>query len=168
MTTVATLIGVLAGVAALVGAVVAVSHRNAVVGALFLVINLLAIAVFFVLLEAPFIAAIQVIVYAGAIMVLFLFIIMLLDLRHEDPLRGGWLQRVLAGAAGALFLILVARGTMGGAVAEPAAVAPGFGSPERLAAALFSTYLVPFEVISVLLLVAMVGAVVLARRQKDS
>ncbi len=162
------LVGVLAAVAALVGAVVAVSHRNTVVGALFLVLNLLAIAVFFVLLEAPFIAAIQVIVYAGAIMVLFLFIIMLLDLRHEDPLRGGWLQRLLAGAAGALFLALVARGTMGGAIPGSAAAPPGFGSPEHLAAALFSTYLVPFEVISVLLLVAMVGAVVLARREKDS
>jgi NADH-quinone oxidoreductase subunit J len=157
-----TLVGVLAGVGALVGAAVAVSHRNAVIGALFLVLNLLSIAVLYVLLEAPFVAAIQVIVYAGAIMVLFLFIIMLLDLRHEEGSESGWLQRALATAAGALLLVFLARGIMG--AAAPAAAAGKAGGVAELAAVLFTRYLVPFEVISVLLLVALVGAVVLARR----
>ena len=157
------MVAILAAVGALVGAVVAVSHRNAVVGALFLVLNLLSLAIFYVLLEAPFVAAIQVIVYAGAIMVLFLFIIMLLDLRRESGRESGWLQRVLGGAGGALLLLYLARGVLGEAP-EAAAPAEGFGSPEQIAAVLFSRYLVPFEVISVLLLVALVGALVLARR----
>ena len=163
------LVGLLASVAALTGAIVAVTHRNTVVGALFLVLNLLSIAVLYVLLEAPFVAAIQVIVYAGAIMVLFLFIIMLLDLRREDGLQSGFLQRALAMVTGGLFLIFVGRAAVGEA-APPGAAAGGVagaapGSPERLAAVLFSDYLIPFEIISVLLLIALAGAVVLARRR---
>ncbi|MEE9219065.1 MAG: NADH-quinone oxidoreductase subunit J [Acidobacteriota bacterium] len=162
------LLGVLASVAALVGAIVAVTHRNAVVAAVFLIINLLSIAVFYVLLDAAFIAALQVILYAGAIMVLFLFIIMLLDLRHEEDRQSGPLQWLLSLAGGALFLVLLGRAAARGVDAAGAELPADFGSVERIAALLFSSYLVPFEMISVLLLVAMVGAVVLARRRSPS
>jgi NADH-quinone oxidoreductase subunit J len=159
------LLGAAAALAALVGAFMAVTHRHTLVAALFLVLNLLSVAVLYVLLEAPFVAAVQVIVYAGAIMVLFLFIIMLLDLRHEEGRQSGLLQRFLALGGGAIFLLLLARGALREPPPADAAAPAGLGSPERVAALLFSDYLVPFEMISVLLLAALVGAVVVARRR---
>jgi NADH-quinone oxidoreductase subunit J len=162
-----TLIGVVASVTALAGALAAVTHRNTVVGAMFLVLNLVSVAVFYVLLSAPFIAALQVLLYAGAIMVLFLFIIMLLDLRREEERQSGFLQKALAVIGAVLFFVLVSGAATRGLPPAPADVPEGFGAVESVAAALFSDYLVPFEVISLLLLVAMVGAVVLARRRAE-
>lgn len=159
-----TLVGIVATAMALIGAITAVTHRNAVVGAVFLVLNLVSVAVFYVLLSAPFIAALQVILYAGAIMVLFLFIIMLLDLRQEEERQSGLLQKALSVIGGGVFFLMLWRAATGGTTSAAAELPEGFGSVETVATALFTTYLVPFEAISLLLLVAMVGAVLLTRK----
>jgi NADH-quinone oxidoreductase subunit J len=138
--------------------------RNPIHGALFLVVNLACVAVFYLMLGAEFLAAAQVIVYAGAIMVLFVFAIMVLIPGKEetgpDPRRS---TRILAVPLGALLLvqlalILSARGSV------PAAPALT-GGIEPLGRLLFTDYLFPFELTSVLLLAAMVGVLVLARRR---
>ncbi|MBI3287738.1 MAG: NADH-quinone oxidoreductase subunit J [Chloroflexi bacterium] len=146
--------------------------RNTVHSALFLVLHLLAQAALYVLLEAHFIAAVQVVVYAGAIMVLFLFVIMMLSLERGeaagDRVPG---QRVWAFGLGLTFLTLLGfslaqapiRGQGEGLTPERI-VALG-GNTEALGRLLFTQYLFAFEVVSVLLLVAMVGAVVLAKRR---
>jgi NADH-quinone oxidoreductase subunit J len=138
--------------------------RNPIHGALFLVINLACVAVLFLSLGAEFLAAAQVIVYAGAIMVLFGFAIMVLIPGKEetgpDPRRG---VRVLALPIGAVLFVQLAMILMPGREA-PTAPAPG-GSAESLGRLLFTDYLFPFELTSVLLLAAMVGVLVLARRR---
>ena len=157
---------VTAGVA-LMAALFVVFHRNPVVNAVALVINLACIAVFFLLLHAPFLAVIQVIVYAGAIMVLFLFVIMLLDLRVEmTRQRGGMFQRWMGiASAGLVFgLLLVALRRSEAFTLEVPRI-PGFGTTEEVARNLFTLHLLPFELASVLLLVAMVGALMLAGRR---
>jgi NADH-quinone oxidoreductase subunit J len=141
--------------------------ENAVYSALFLVVNFGVVAAFFLLLGAPFIALAQATVYAGAIMVLFLFVIMLLGAeRLSHTSRLAW-QAPLAITLGVVLLIeagyiLVVRG-LGG---PPPAGAPARGGPQAIGVELFTTYLVPFEVTSVLLLVGMVGAIVLTRDDK--
>ena len=162
---------VIAAAVILAGAVGVVSSRNPVHSALSLVATLFGVAVLFVAQDAQFLAAVQVIVYAGAIVVLFLFVIMLIGVdREEDvraePLRG---QRPAAAAFGALGLaelLGLARfhhwvtGTP-----STAGLASGVGSNvEKLARSVFTRYLLPFEITSVLLVIAVVGAVVLARR----
>jgi NADH-quinone oxidoreductase subunit J len=141
--------------------------RNAVYSALFLVLNFMTVAVFFLLLNAAFIALMQVTVYAGAIMVLFLFVIMLLGAeRIETGASLPW-QAPVAMALTVLLLGLMALALL--QAPETAAlpfVGPTFGSPTAVGELLFSDYVLPFEVTSLLLLVAMVGAIVLTRRQK--
>jgi NADH-quinone oxidoreductase subunit J len=158
---------------AMAGGLLCITRKSPVVSALWLVVTLFALAAMYVLLDAQFIAALQVLVYAGAIMVLFLFVIMLLNLGRPGPtdikgpvgvgiaaLLGGTLLlqlRVLGHAAppagiqlpeGAMATVQQQQGLVG-AVARP----------------LFDTYLIPFEITSVLLLAAIVGAVVLAKRR---
>ena len=141
-----------------------VLKRNPIHGALFLVINLFCVAVFYLMLGAEFLAAAQVIVYAGAIMVLFLFAIFVLIPGKEetgpDPRRA---TRVLAApVGGVLFLLLIIMlSTRGGPAVPAGAVDGGVATLGRL---LFTDYLFPFELTSVLLLAAMVGVLVLARR----
>ncbi|GMR09621.1 MAG: NADH-quinone oxidoreductase subunit J [Anaerolineae bacterium] len=140
--------------------------RNAVYSVLFLVIVFLAIAVLFLLLSAAFIAMVQVAVYAGAIMILFLFVIMLLGPEYvESEPSHPWqfaTALVLSFALIIQFLIvaIVLPGESGGDIGE---VAQGFGSPASIGTLLFKEYLIPFEVASLLLLAAMVGAIVLTR-----
>ena len=145
--------------------------RNAIYSALFLVLNFTTVAVFYVLLGAPFIAMAQITVYAGAIMVLFLFVIMLLgaeSLPKADVLP--W-QKPLAGilsvalALEATFLFIT-RARPAGNIAAPAETANMTDSLREMSMMLFNQYLLPFEVTSVLLLVAMVGAIVLTRRER--
>ena len=147
--------------------------RNAVHSALFLVLVMAVISVFFLVLAAPFIAMAQVTVYAGAIMVLFLFVIMLLGAQALKRQRTvlPW-QPWLAGVLGVLFVaalgyILFFQGGHGlalGALAPSAADIPAdFGGPKALGLELFRNYLLPFELTSFLLLVGMIGAVVLTR-----
>jgi NADH-quinone oxidoreductase subunit J len=160
-----------AAVVALLFAAVMVLHRHPAKSVLALVVSFFALSACYVLLSAPFIAAIQVIVYAGAILVLFLFVIMLLNVQQEthrgDPHP---IQRVLSGAAilvfGAmLFGLLRSHGTSLPPESSPAPAAEDIAPIARL---LFSDYLLPFEALSVLLLAALVGAFVLARREKTS
>lgn len=152
-----------------IAALAVVLHPNPVKSALALIVTLFLLAVIFVLLEAHMIAALQIIVYAGAIMVLFLFVIMLLNLQTDDPERGRrrTALRALAWAGGALFAIelglLIGDAPVGtGTAAAPA----GYGSAKAVASSLFTDFLLPFELTSILLLVAVVGAVVLAQKQR--
>jgi len=143
--------------------------RNAIYSALFLVLNFATVAVFFLLLNAPFIAVAQVSVYAGAIMVLFLFVIMLLGAERTGQVRSIPWQRPLAITL-AFILLLEAGFILAGqrGVVPPVAggLPSGFGSPAEVGTELFRNYLLPFEVTSVLLLVAMIGAIVLTMGEK--
>jgi NADH-quinone oxidoreductase subunit J len=142
--------------------------RSAVYSAMFLVLNFGTIAVFYILLNAPFIAMSQVSVYAGAIMVLFIFVIMLLGtellpatkvLPWQKPLA---LVLAILLAAEAVYLLFF-RNATSGQVPQPV---ESFGSPQQVGQLLFSQYLLPFEITSILLLIAMVGAIVLTKKEK--
>ena len=144
--------------------------RNAVYSALYLVLNFVTVAVFYLLLGAPFIAMAQITVYAGAIMVLFLFVIMLLgatDLAGEF----GW-QKVWFPVSLAVILVveatylLITKARPVGDVLSPAEAVNTTENLQQLGIALFRDYLLPFEVVSILLLVAMVGAIVLTKKEK--
>lgn len=166
---------VLFAVTALAGSTAMVISRNPVASLLYLVLAFFAMSGIFVLLDAHFLAAVNVIVYAGAILVLFLFVIMLLNLgRTEKPDLRGPVYRVLgillgAAVAGLLFVMLRTgeqtgiAGGMGQATID--AMLQSRGAVGVVAEPLFRDYLVPFEITSLLLLVAIVGAIVLARRR---
>lgn len=138
--------------------------RNVVHCALALVVALFLIAVLFVMLHAPMVGVLQVLVYAGAIMVLFLFVIMFLNPTAPEPRRKLWWG---FGSLGALLLTasLAALLSNGEPPADPVAATEIFGSPEMLGKSLFTEFVLPFEIASVLLLVAIIGAVVLAKRE---
>jgi NADH-quinone oxidoreductase subunit J len=146
--------------------------RNAIYSALFLVLNFVTVAVFYLMLGAPFIAMSQITVYAGAIMVLFLFVIMLLGAESMAPLPQAlpW-QRPLAFilavtlAVESIYLVF-ARARLNTAIATPDIAANSMESLREMAMTLFNQFLLPFEITSILLLVAMVGVIVLANRQK--
>ena len=156
------------GLAVLLGLLV-ILFKNPVDSAVALIGNLFCVAALFALLDAHFLAVIQVLLYAGAILVLFLFVIMLLGaekLDLKDPLK--W-QRPLALVLG---IILVAESIYmlifkAGQFVPETVLPDGFGSPESIGTELFQGYLLPFEVTSVLLLVAMIGAIVLTRQVKN-
>src|SRR5512133_442429 len=144
--------------------------RNAVYSALFLVLNFMTVAVFYILLGAPFIAMSQVTVYAGAIMVLFLFVIMLLgaeaiagEFRFRKLLFPGALAVILVIEAAYL---LITRARPAGDVLPPEAATKTVTNLQQLGMNLFQQYLLPFEVTSILLLVAMVGVIVLVQKDK--
>jgi NADH-quinone oxidoreductase subunit J len=146
--------------------------RNAVYSALFLVLNFITVAVFYLLLGAPFIAMSQVTVYAGAIMVLFLFVIMLLGAESFAPLPSAlpW-QKPLAFFLAVILAVestylIFARARSSSLVAAPDAAVNTMDNLRKMAEALFQEFLLPFEVTSILLLVAMVGAIVLTNREK--
>jgi NADH-quinone oxidoreductase subunit J len=148
-------------------------QRNAVHAALFLVVNFFTIAVFYLVLGASFLFAVQIIVYAGAIMVLFLFVIMLLGVDRDESLieriRGQRALAVTLGAGILLELFFAIRAGMGFAARAPAnfdQVANDGGNPVALSRVLFRDYFFPFEVTSVLLIVAAVAVMVLASRQR--
>ncbi len=157
---------------ALASSVLMVTRKNPVYSAMYLVLTLFAIAAIFVLLEAHFLAALQIVVYAGAILVLFLFVIMLLNLGHEfDPDIRGRFWWVFGGGLGlvlfAELLTVVARGTA--ADPGPDLVTPlleARGAVAAVAEPLFQNYVVALEVTGLLLLVAMVGAVVIAKQKR--
>jgi NADH-quinone oxidoreductase subunit J len=149
-------------------AAVMVVHKNPVKSTLALVVSFFGLAICYVLLAAPFIAALQVIVYAGAILVLFLFVLMLLNLREDLRTAGSSrpIQTLLAGLSIVAFaglLLGLLRASPGPEVSadpEPLTDIP------RVARLLFSDYLLPFEAVSILLLAALVGAFVLAMPEK--
>jgi len=148
---------------AVVFALVVVLHRNPVVGALSLVASFFALAVMYVLLEAPFLAALQVIVYAGAIMVLFLFVIMLLNLQHVAEPTTRPVQQFLGYTSCAAFGIgLVYFLLKYAIVGRPAAIFRA--SARDIGVRMFEAYVFPFEMVSILLLAAIVGALLLSGR----
>ncbi len=145
--------------------------RNAIYCALFLVLNFVTVAVFYLLLGAPFIAMAQVTVYAGAIMVLFLFVIMLLGAEQLPETEVLPAQKYLAGGLAAALaveatIIFLTRARPAGEIAPPDAAVNTISNLRQLGETLFSQYLLPFEVTSILLLVAMIGAIVLVRKEK--
>lgn len=142
--------------------------RSPVTSAMFLVLALVGLAGLFALLHAFFLAAIQVLVYAGAVMVLFLFVIMLLDLREEERRRISRFALatgvLLAGGFGG---VLLAALTSAGAPTEPLPSPTLEAHAADLGRLLFTRYLLPFEMLSVLLLVAMVGVILLSRKEPE-
>lgn len=159
----------LTAIVALVGAIAMIASPNAVHSALFLLLNFAAMAVLFLLLHAPFLFAIQLSIYAGAIMVLFLFVVMMLGAeRAEDQQdRIAW-QKPLAMVLGLVLLVeTVYISTKGSskATTDPMtrAALETFGSPVHIGKILFTKYLLPFEMAGIILLVAIVGVVVLNR-----
>jgi NADH-quinone oxidoreductase subunit J len=166
-----TLLFWLLSVIALIASVSMITQRNPVYSALFLIVTLLSLAALFLLLNADFLAAIQIIVYAGAIMVLFLFVIMLLDVRRTEvtPSRVR-LQRSLGLLLGVVFFLETVLVLRSGAVQDMAPVTatpidPDFGTAAGLGRALFTHYVFPLQLAAILLFVALIGAVVLAKRR---
>jgi len=167
MTAIEVIFYILAAVAVISAAGV-VSARNPIYSALFLVVTLFALAVLFVLLKAEFLAIIQILTYAGAILVLFVFIIMLLNLKPDELIERGYgnAMKFLIGIASfSLFLIL--GYVFHFAKWQAPAINPGFGDAASVGKEIFTRYVVPFELAGVLLTVALVGAVVLAKRKLD-
>ena len=145
-----------------------VLNRNPVHCALGLVATLFLLSVSFVGLDAQLVAVLQVIVYAGAIVVLFLFVIMLLNVQVETRALGPALLVAVAGTAGAASMAVLLGVVHRAPVAAWADVPAGYGETTALGERLFTTYLLPFELTSLLLLVAVVGAVAIARRRPSA
>jgi NADH-quinone oxidoreductase subunit J len=166
------------GLIALVSAIVFVTRKSPVAAALWLVMVMMALAALYVLLNAEFVGIMQVLVYAGAIMVVFLFVVMLLNLGHPSELndiRGKW-GRIAAGLLGlgiAAELLALGRTAVSLKINLPArppaeVMASTGGVIGSIAGPLFKEYLLAFELTSVLLLVALIGAVVLAKRKSPT
>jgi NADH-quinone oxidoreductase subunit J len=150
---------------AVIFALVVVLHRNPVVGALSLVASFFALAVMYVLLEAPFLAALQIIVYAGAIMVLFLFVIMLLNLQHVAEPATRPIQQFLGYTAGSAFGIGLVYFLLKYAIFSALPNGPFITDAHTIGIQLFESYVFPFEMVSILLLAAIVGALYLSGRR---
>jgi NADH-quinone oxidoreductase subunit J len=151
---------------ALGSSLVVVAHKSPIYSTLSLVLTLFSVAVLFVLLGAPFIATLQLLIYAGAILVLFLFVIMLLNVGRQEGIPGGHRAQLVTailgavGFAAALWLLLLPTLGTGG----HAPLTEELVSLSGLAQELFAEYLLPFEIVGLLLLVAVIGATVVARR----
>jgi len=153
-------------------AVMVISTKDTVHSVLFLVLDFLFVAALYVLLGAPFLAAIQILVYAGGIVVLYLFVVMLVNLKrppeaHQDP------HRMTKFGLGLSVAMLVELGMIGASsyarsapvLVAPLAAIPVSGNTEEVGWLLYTSYLIPFEIASMLLLVAMIGAILLAKRE---
>jgi len=155
---------------AVAGGLTLILHRNPVYSALSLIVTMFSLAALFAMLDAQFLAIIQVLVYAGAVMVLFLFVIMLINVRLEQRLPQRFTaQTAVAVALGAiLFVELIQIGLSGSKMLGPSATelsAKEVGQVQTLAGLLFTKYVLPFEVATILLLVAIVGGIYLAKRK---
>jgi NADH-quinone oxidoreductase subunit J len=154
---------------AIIMSIMVVTCKNPINSALSLVMTFFCLATFYVMLDAPFMAVTQVIVYAGAIMVLIVFVIMLLNVKAESGKRGS--HAVLAGSAIGVFTLfltcwLLIKGSMTGVTGSmDAAQVVRYGHVELIGKALFTDFLFPFEITSLLLLAAIVGAVILAKKK---
>jgi NADH:ubiquinone oxidoreductase subunit 6 (subunit J) len=159
----------IAAIGAIAGAIGVVALRNPFYSVLALVGHLLSLAALFLLLRAEFIAAAQVVVYAGAVMVLYLFVVSYIGGAANQLTPGGSNLRVIAGGAVLALFAELAIAVLGSGLkaidSDGAPYVSGFGSPAAIGEALLTKFLFPFEVASLLLLVAAVGAVVLARRR---
>ena len=163
-------------VVTVIGAMLVVSQKNPVYSVLSLILSFFGLAGLYVLLEAPFVAVVQIIIYAGAIMVLFLFVVMLLNVPREDAAewdRSHPLYRPMAVRLGGTLAVLLAL-ELGWALSRTSGLAAGVGedrpavsSVAELGKVLFTDYMFAFEVTSILIIASMVGAVVLARKRED-
>ena len=155
---------ILFGAIAVCGAIMVVTRKHPMASALYLILTLFAVAALFVLRQAHFLAAVQVIVYAGAVVVLFVFVIMLINVPEDRlPVERATTMRVLGVLAAGFFIlesaVLARRFSM------PTAPAADVGTVEAVGRALFTDYLLAFEITSVLLLAAVIGAIALAKRK---
>lgn len=155
----------------LAGAVLTITRRNAVHSAIWLIVSLLGVAGLYLLQHAEFLFAVQIILYIGGIMVLFLFVIMLVNLdlaaRQRQFNNAWWLALACVLAVGAEIVYFLNRGASAFRLGPraPAPASAGGGNVERVADVLFSEYLLPFEVASILLLAAVVGSVIMAKKR---
>ncbi len=152
---------------AVISALLVITRRNAVHSAIALIFTLLSLAGLYLMLYAPFVAAVQIILYVGGIMVLFLFVIMLVNLDRnmvEEQFNKQWLVGLLATLAlGALFVVVYLKGI--GIFPAKATLAAEQTNTQQVGLLLYRNYLLPFEIASLLLLVAIVGAVVMAKKR---
>jgi len=139
--------------------------RNPVTSAMFLILTIISMAGLFVLLHAFFLAAVQLLVYAGAVMVLFVFVIMLLDLRVEERRKVRVVMAVLGVAATAVIATAMARSLHESTLRLTVAPPTVEGNPGNLGTLLFTHFALPFELLSLLLLVAMIGAILLSKKE---
>jgi NADH-quinone oxidoreductase subunit J len=153
----------------IISAVLMITRRNPIHSVLLMLLLFFHIAGLFVLLNAEFLAAVQLIVYAGAILILYLFVVMLLNVDKERSVkRANRYWPVMAGfgiVIASEIVLLIVRGKF--AVDAGQLMKPGFGSVNALGVELYTNYLVPFEIASVILLVGLVGAVMLAKKVKE-
>ena len=153
----------------LAGAVLTVTRRNAVHSAIWLIVSLLGVAGLYLLLHAEFLFATQIVLYIGGIMVLFLFVIMLVNLddaaKHSQFNGQRWLALACAVLVGAAILAMLTKGPAALALPPAIAATNPIGNTEAISESLFRDYLLPFEVASILLLVAIVGSVVMAKKR---
>ena len=155
------------GLLCVAGAVNLLAQKHPISSALSLIVVMGSLAVEFMLLGAEFVAVIQVIIYAGAIMVLFVFVIMLLNAGEEERTPHGSRVALLLGVPGMVLLgLLIAWMLLRTPNARPVAVGAMYGPADAIGHLLFRNFLLPFEVTSVLILIAIMGAVVLARRER--
>jgi len=152
---------------AIISALLVITSKNPVYSVMWLIIVFFAISGHYILLNAQFLAVVNIIVYAGAIMVLFLYVLMLMDLKKEtEPQKNRWIKLAGAVAGGCLLLIFVAALRKTDLVNNIAETRTGdIGLIENLGKILFNEYVVPFEISSILFLSAMVGAVVIGKKE---
>jgi NADH-quinone oxidoreductase subunit J len=152
---------------AILGGILVITRKNPVHSALALILTLLSLAGLYLMLYAPFVAGVQIILYAGGIMVLFLFVIMLVNIERaqkEHQFNGQWIVGVLAAVAlGGLFIGVYVKGKS--LFPQSAVQLAEENNTQRIADLLFSNYMLTFEIASLLLLVAIVGAVVMAKKR---
>ncbi|HRI41417.1 MAG: NADH-quinone oxidoreductase subunit J [Bacteroidia bacterium] len=150
----------------ILSALMVVVSRNPVHSVLYLIITFFAIAGHYILLNAQFLAAVHVIVYAGAIMVLFLYVIMMLNLNAEVEPHKSAIQKIAATVAGGLLMIVLVGALRNAAVPAPTGTGgPQVGLIHNLGQSLYKDFMLPFEISSILFLAAMVGAVMLGKKE---
>jgi NADH-quinone oxidoreductase subunit J len=151
------------------GAILTITRRSAIHSAICLIVSLVGVAGLYLLQKAEFLFAVQIILYIGGIMVLFLFVIMLVNLDEQAKERQfngqWWIALACVAVVGAQVFFFIRKGSAAFQLAKPAEAAATAGNTEMIADALFSEYLLPFEIASLLLLVAVVGSVVMAKKR---
>lgn len=154
---------------AIISSIVMICHKSPVSSALFLVVTFFCLSVLFLLLNAPFIAALQIIIYAGAIMVMFIFVIMLIPLKKPEALLKKGFHRTISLVLAILLItelgIIGIMGFRDSSKLQVIAAGKPIHDISNLGETLFTSYLLPFELISVLLLVAIIGAIALTKRR---
>ncbi|MBA2610844.1 MAG: NADH-quinone oxidoreductase subunit J [Bacteroidetes bacterium] len=147
-------------------ALMVVFSRNPVNSVLYLVLTFFCIAGHYLLLNAQFLAVVHIVVYAGAIMVLFLFVIMLMDLNHDNEPQKTWVTKIIAGIAGGMLLCVLVGSLKG---SEQLGISQygssQIGMVKNLGKVLFSEFLFPFEIASILLLAALVGSIMIGKKE---